>query len=285
MPVTSRITRLLSVAIACCLLFSVPFYAKDKKDDKPAAMVLLWPDQNSPTLRLSFGKFNQLAAYNGQLSLESNVLIKNMSGKRIPHASLTVYMTDKDGVRIGDGLLSISDLDPGQPARVAFQVMSVGIPASLRLVARDDSSGVPTSLRTVPLKVISVPPGATLKVDGRDQGFAPATIRLTVGSHTLAFSKEGYASGSTPVDIKPDEGPGGSITFELGGLSRDNVELRDGKVLQGDVLSLTMTSVVMRIDGKDQTFDRNQVQRIILVERDTVQQPAVAQPEPSQPKP
>jgi hypothetical protein len=56
-------------------------------------------------------------------------------------------------------------------------------------------------------------------------------------------------------------------------------------VLQGDVLSLTMTSVVMRIDGKDQTFDRNQVQRIILVERDTVQQPAVAQPEPSQPKP
>jgi hypothetical protein len=284
MAVTSRLKRLSSLAVACCLLFSVPFYAKDKKDDKPAAMVLLWPDQSSPALRLTFGKFSQLAAYNGQVSLGSNVLIENMSGKRIPQASFTVYMTDKDGVRIGSGELNVSDLEPGQPARVAFQVMSLGIPASLKLVAHNDSSGVPTSLKTVPLKVISVPPGATLKVDGRDQGFAPATIRLTVGTHTLAFSKEGYASGSTPVDIKPDEAQGGSITFELGGLSRDNVELRDGQVLQGDVLSLTMTSVVVRVDGKDQTFDRNQVQKIILVERETVLQPAVVQPAPAQPK-
>jgi hypothetical protein len=48
---------------------------------------------------------------------------------------------------------------------------------------------------------------------------------------------------------------------------------------------VTMTSIVVRVDGKDQTFDRNQVRKIILVERDTVQQPAVAQPEPAQPKP
>jgi len=284
MAVASRIMLLRAPVIGCCLLFCVASYAKDKKDDKAAGMVLLWPDQNSPTLRLSFGKFNQLATYNGQQSLGSNVLIENMSGKRIPQASFTVYMTDKNGVRIGTGELSVSDLEPGQPARVAFQVMSVGIPASLKLVARDDPSGVPTSLKTVPLKVISVPPGATIKVDGRDQGLTPATIRLTVGNHILAFGKEGYASGSTPVDIKPDEAPGGSITFELGGLSRDNVELRNGKVLQGDVLSLTMTSVVVRVDGMDQTFDRNQVQKIILVERETLQQPAAVQPVPSQPK-
>jgi hypothetical protein len=273
-----------SLAIICCLLFTVPFYAKDKKDDKAAAMVLLWPDQNSPALRLSFGKFQQLAAYNGQLSLESNVLIENTSGKRIPQASFTVYMTDKGGVRIGDGVLSVSDLDSGQAARVAFQVMSVGIPASLKLVARNDSSGVPTSVKTMPLKVVSVPPGANLKVDGRDQGFTPATVRLTVGPHTLVFSKEGYASGSIPVEIKPDEAPGGSITFELGGLSRDNVELRDGKVLQGDVLSVSMTSVVVRVDGKDQSYDRNQVRKIILVERETAQQPATVQPATPQPK-
>lgn len=284
MKMTSRMMTLHSLAIICCLLFSVPFYAKDKKDDKAAAMVLLWPDQNSPTLRLSFGKFQQLAAYNGQLSRESNVLIENMSGKRIPQASFTVYMADKGGVRIGDGVLSISDLDPGQSARVAFQIMSVGIPASVKLVARNDSSGVPTSVKTMALKVVSVPPGAALKVDGRDQGFTPATIRLTVGAHTLAFSKEGYASGSTPVDIKPDEAAGASIPFELGGLTRDNVELRDGKVLQGNVLSVSMTCVVVRIDGKDQTYDRNQVQKIILVERETVQLPATVQPAAPQPK-
>jgi hypothetical protein len=45
-----------------------------------------------------------------------------------------------------------------------------------------------------------------------------------------------------------------------------------------------MTSVVVRVDGQDQTFDRNQVQKIILVERETVQQPAVVQPVPTQPK-
>src|SRR5208282_771905 len=178
MAVTARIMPLRTLAIVCCLLFSVALFGKDKKDDKSATMVLLWPDQSSPTLRLTFGKFNQLATYNGQFSLGSSVLIENMSGKRIPQASFTVYMTDKDGVRISSGELSVSDLEPGQQAKVAFQVMSVGIPASLKLVAHDDPSGVPTSLKTVPLKVISVPPGATLKVDGRDQGFTPATVRL-----------------------------------------------------------------------------------------------------------
>ncbi len=275
------------LTVACCVVLSLSLPAvKDKKDkDKPEpSIVMLWPDQTNPTLKLTFEKFTQLGAYNGQLSLESHVMVENTSGKRIPLASFTVYLLDKDKVRIGNGTLNISDLDPGQQAKLVLQVASLGVPASLSLVALNDAAGVPTSLRTVPLKVISVPPGATLKVDGRDQGFAPATIRLTVGSHTLAFSKEGYASGSTPVDIKPDEAQGGSITFELGGLSRDNVELRDGQVLQGDVLSLTMTSVVVRVDGKDQTFDRNQVQKIILVERETVQQPAVVQPVPSQPK-
>jgi ribosome maturation factor RimP len=59
--------------------------------------------------------------------------------------------------------------------------------------------------------------------------------------------------------------------------------MRDGKVLQGDVISVTMTSVVVRVDGKDQTFDRNQVQKIILVERDTV--PPAVQPDPAPAKP
>jgi len=261
--------------------------AKDKKpNDKSAAMVLLWPDQTNPSLRLSFGKFNQLAAYNGQLSLESNVLIENLSGKRIPQASFTVYMMDKDGVRVGNGMIAVSDLEAGQQARLAFQVMSVGIPAGLRLVASNDSAGIPTSVKTVPLKVVSVPPAANLKVDGRDVGVTPISVPLTIGTHNLSFSKEGYASGSTPVEIKADEAPGGSISFELGGLSRDSVELRNGAVLQGDVISMSMTEVVIRVEGRDQSYPRNQVKKIILVERITEQQPAVVQPAPnSQPHP
>jgi hypothetical protein len=182
-------------------------------------------------------------------------------------------------------MLSFSDLDPGQQAKLAFQVFSLGIPTSLSLVARNDAGGIPTSVRTVPVKVISVPPGATLKVDGRDEGYTPATVRIGVGTHTLSFSKEGYASGTTPVDIKPDEGSGGSITFELGGLSRDNVELRDGGVVQGDVISMSMSDVVVRVEGKDQTYPRNQIKKIILVERVVEQSPPVVQPAAaSQPK-
>ena len=273
--------------VVCCVVLSIGLVAaKDKKDkDKPeTSIVMLWPDQTNPTLKLTFERFVQLGSYNGQLSLESHVMAENTSPRRIPLASFTVYLLDKDKVRIGNGVLNFSDLDPGQQAKLAFQVSSLGVPASLSLVARTDAAGIPTSLRTVPLKVISVPPGASLKVDGRDEGFTPTTVRLAIGGHTLAFSKEGYASGSTPVEIKPDEAPGGSITFELGGLSRDSVELRDGKVLQGDVLSITMSSVVVRVDGREQTYDRNLVQKIILVERVATQETPVTQPVPARPK-
>src|SRR5579864_4203977 len=264
-----QISSRVFVAVLCglVLLASVAF-AGDKKDKSAPSIVLLWPDDSHPTLRLNFGRFNQLAAYNGQLSFESDVLIENLSGKTIPQASFTVYLKDKAGVRVGTGNLNVSDLDAGQQAKLAFQVMSVGVPASLSVVAHNDAAGVPTSLKTVPLKLVTVPPGATVKVDGKDQGISPTTVRLTSGIHVLGFSKEGYASGTTQVDIKPDESPGGSITFELGGLSRDQIELRDGKVVQGDVLSVTMTTVAMRVDGQDQTFDRNQVQKIILVQRE-----------------
>ena len=112
--------------ILTCLFSSVPrVVAKDKKEKPEPAIVMLWPDSASTTLKLTFGKFIQLAAYNGQLSLESPVLIENVSGKRIPLASFTVYLLDKDKVRIGNGNLSFTDLDPGQQEKLPFQVMSL----------------------------------------------------------------------------------------------------------------------------------------------------------------
>lgn len=276
-----KLLRMNRVALGWLFLFPVVLSSWAKNDP---TIVLFWPNQSNPSLKLSFGKFNQVGAYNGQLSLESGVLIQNLSGKRIPQASFTVYMMDKGGVRIGNGTLSVNDLEAGQQAKIAFQVESVGIPASLRLVARNDASGIPTSTKSVTLKVISIPPGATLKADGQDVGLTPTTIALTVGNHVLSISKEGYATGSTPVEIKADDTPGGSITLELGGLARDNVELRDGTVLQGDVMSVSMSSVVVRVNGKDQTYDRNRVKKILLVERMEAPPAAEVQPAASQPQ-
>ncbi len=121
--------------------------------------------------------------------------------------------------------------------------------------------------KTIPLKIVSIPPGAKLKVDGQNIGVTPIIGRFTVGTHQLDLTKEGYARGSTPLEVTADELPGGSITVELGGLSRDTVELRDGTVLLGDLVSISMKEVVVRVDGKDQTYSRNQIREIMLVER------------------
>jgi hypothetical protein len=229
----------------CFLIFSAVLaltalsWSKQKAEP---AITMMWPDSNAPTLKLVFGKFvEQGAGYGGQRSFVSEVIVQNVSAKRIPRASLTVRLFDKDKVRIGDSVLNVNDLGPNESTKIAFDFRTAGLPTSLSLAAHNDTSGVPTSLKTIPLKIISVPSGAKLKVDGQDAGTTPRVVDLMVGAHILEFSKEGYATGSTPVDVTPDELPGGSISFELGGISRDAVELRDGAVVLGDVMSLSMT--------------------------------------------
>ncbi|MGD0567282.1 MAG: PEGA domain-containing protein [Candidatus Sulfotelmatobacter sp.] len=261
----------------CVLLFLVLPSAVLLAKNEPV-IVMTWP-ADKPALKLTFQKFRQVGTYGGQTSFVSDVTVENMTEKQIPRASFTVYFMDKNKVRIGEGSLQVSDLEAGQAAKMQFQFNSVGIPASITLSAKKDMLAAPGP-KTIPLRVISVPPGAKLKVDGQEVGTTPVMVRLTVGTHQLDLTKEGYAPGGTPLDVTPDELPGGSITVELGGLSRDTVELRDGSVVLGDVISLSMTQVLVRVDGKDQTYDRNQVKKIMLVEREVTQQPPVTQPVP-----
>ena len=98
------------------------------------------------------------------------------------------------------------------------------------------------------------------------------------------FSKEGYATSATPLEVGAEELPGGSVSVELGGLSQDSVELRDGTTVLGDVMSMSLTTIVVRVDGKDQRYDRNQVKKMILVERVTSEQKPVTQPVGAKPK-
>jgi hypothetical protein len=41
---------------------------------------------------------------------------------------------------------------------------------------------------------------------------------------------------------------------------------------------MSLTSVVIRVDGKEQTIDRNQIKKMMLVERQVTLQPAISQP-------
>src|SRR6202790_4774439 len=265
LPTHIQMKRFLLTLAAILVLASGVCLAKD------SPITLLWP-QDKPALKLTFGKFQQIAVLAGQSTFVCDVVVENLTDKVVPHASFTVYGNDRNSVRIGEGLLLISDLNPQQQVKARLQFTSVGVPASLTLSAKKDMLAAPGA-KTIPLRVLSVPPGAKLKVDGQDAGMTPVMVKLTIGSHSLDLTKEGYAPGSTPLEVTADELPGGSITVELGGMSRDTVELRDGRVLFGDVLSTSLTSVVVSVDGKEQALERNQVKKMMLVERQVTQQP------------
>jgi len=245
---------------------------------KDNELTMLWPTTGPTNPKLTFGKFREMSSYGGQHDFTTDATVQNVSGKSIQYASFTVYVLDKAGVRIGDTVLLIKDLAPTQQVKEPLHFHTAGIPASVTLAARNDASGIPLSLKTVSVRIISVPDGAKLKIDGQEAGITPYLARLRPGLHIMEFSKDGYATGSTPLDVAPDELPGGSITFELGGLSRDTLELRDGTVLLGDVLSMSMTEVKIRVAGQDQTYDRNRIKKIMLVEREMVPEPVITQP-------
>jgi len=233
---------------------------------------MLWPNPQTPTLKLTFGSFRSVGSYMGKMTLVSDVLIENISTKPMPRASFSVHLFDNNRVRIGDGLLVFTDVNPGESIKAQFQCESVGAPATISISAKN-SDGTPTSLKTISLDVASEPPGALLQVDGKEQGYTPTTVRLTAGTHQFILQKDGYAVTTSPIGIAQDEASGGSIKITLGGLSTDVVQLRDGSSLTGDVMSLTLDSVVIKVNGKDQKFERNQVSRIYLVERQAPQAP------------
>lgn len=261
---------LLLILVLLCVTWAEA--KQNKKEDKQQSVDLsiLWPpNAAAPNMKITFAKIQKLAEYNGQNSLNAEVTVQNLSETPISRASFTVYFYDSQKVRIGQSSLLIEDVKAGASAKYPLQFFCVGLPASLELHASNDANGIPRATKNVPLRVITVPPGATLKVDGqRSEGLTPKLVYLAIGTHTLEVSKEGYATGSTPVEIAGDELPGGSITIEMGGLLRDTVELRDGTILLGDVLSMSLTDVDMRVDGVDKKIERNQVKKMILVERE-----------------
>jgi hypothetical protein len=122
--------------------------------------------------------------------------------------------------------------------------------------------------RLVSITVNTVPQGAVAKLDGADVGTTPKMMQVSVGKHLLEFSKEGFNPGKFPFEMGPDDASGGSVSFELGTSAHDTIELRDGSVLTGDLVSVSGMEIVIKVGGSDQRLNRNQVKRILLVERE-----------------
>src|SRR6202161_3065397 len=126
----------------CAALFLICIVAVASHGKNEPAITISWPSEK-PALKLNFEKFRQMSAYGGQNGFLSALAVQNFTDKQIPRASFNVYFMDKNRVRIGEGLLLVSDLEAGQSAKIQLQFNSVGIPASLTLSAKKDMLASP----------------------------------------------------------------------------------------------------------------------------------------------
>jgi len=221
-----------------------------------------WPDSGQTILRFSFSKFKDVGGMGKEHTYVTDTTVENVSDKTIGNANLSLYVFDKSNARIGEGYINLTNVGAGQTVKFQVTLSASGNPVSVAVSA--------SAPRSVSITVNSVPQGAALKVDGKEVGTTPKLIEVSIGKHMLEFSKEGFNSGKFPLEMSSHDASGGSVSYELGSSAHDTIELRDGSVLSGDLVSVNGMQVQVRIGGSIQTFDRNQVRRILLTERDPV---------------
>jgi hypothetical protein len=233
--------------------------------------VIDWPASGPTVVRFSFGKFKETGTVSKQHVYTSDVTAENLWKKRISKLAFTIYVFDKSKARIGEGWISLSDVDPAGVVKFQTTINASGVIASMELIPQSVPAELQSALppKAIAITVNSVPQGADVKMDGTAVGTTPKIVQVTPGKHTLVFSKEGFNPGTFPLEITLDDVSGGSVSYELGTSAHDTLELRDGSVLSGDVQSMSATEVFVRIGGTIQKFDRNQVKRIVLIQRDT----------------
>jgi len=245
---------------ACVLVLAVAVSTLLAKDN--VFQTVNWPESGQTVLRFSFSKFKDIGGMGKEHTYLTDTIAENVSDKTIGNANFSLYVFDKSNARIGEGYINLANVGPGQTVKFQITLSASGNPVSVAV-----SASAPRSLS---ITVNSVPQGAVLKVDGKEVGTTPKIIEVAIGKHVLEFSKEGFNSGKFPLEMTPHDASGGSVSYELGSAAHDTIELRDGSVLSGDLISINGMQVQVRIGGNTQAFDRNQVKRILLTERDPV---------------
>jgi hypothetical protein len=240
------------------LILSVsPLLAKEK----PLATID-WPASGTPVLHFTFSKFKALPGMGALHGYVMDVTAQNLSSKSVPSARFHLYLFDKDKVRVGEDGIELSNVSPGETVKFETTVMASDTPESVSLEEFSQAQ------RVITLTVNSTPQDADLKLDGVEQGSTPRLISVGPGNHTLSFTKEGFMAGSFPLEIGPNDVSGGTVSYELSAASFDSIELRDGTVLNGDLVSISGMDVQVRVGGTIQHINRNKVKRIVLTQRE-----------------
>jgi PEGA domain len=219
-----------------------------------------WPESGTPVLRFTFSKFKEIGSMRKEHTYITDTVAENLSDKTIGNLTFSLYVFDKDKARIGEGYINLTNVGAKQTVKFQLTLSASGTPTSLAVAT--------SAPRTVSVTVNSIPQGASLKVDGKEAGTTPKIVEVTIGKHMLEFAKDGFNAGRFPLEITARDVSGGSVSYELGSATHDTIELRDGSVLSGDLVSISGMQVQVRIGGNTQTFDRNQVKRILLTERE-----------------
>lgn len=256
------------LAFGCALAMLVLTAALQGK--KHPDVVLVWPSSGKPVLRFTFTKIKHVSSLGKQGTYVFDITAENLWDKKIPSAAFWLYLFDKDRVRIGDGTILVRDIAPAEVVKFEVMTQASGNPETMAIEPESLPAGLEPNLppKTIGITVNSIPQGADLKVDGSDAGTTPKVILVTPGKHMLVFSKEGFNRGHFPLVVTSDQASGGSVSFELGTSAHDTIGLRDGSVLVGDVESMSASEVQLRIGGRIMHLDRNQVKRILLIQRD-----------------
>jgi len=261
-----------SLRRATCILFAfVALVPLALAKDTPL-QTIDWPETGTPVLRFTFSKFKQLPGMGSLHGYVMDTTAQNLSGRVIPSARFTVYLLDKNKVRVGEDVIAVNNVGPGETVKFETTVAASGQPVSLAL------HEIAASAKTVSMTVNSTPQGAMLSVDGTQAGTTPRLIAVGPGHHTLNFTKEGFNAGTFPLDISPNDVSGGTVSFELGAASYDSIELRDGTVLTGDLVSVSGMDVEIRVGGAIQHLDRNKVKRVMFVTREAPKPDPIASP-------
>jgi len=226
-----------------------------------ADTILTWPPSGKDAmLRFTIGKLRSVSSVSGQSDYLGEALVENVSAKTIPSASFYLYLLDKSGKRVGEGYLEVTNLAAGKKAKVPVSVHAMGSYATMELAAQHLPSDEPMKIKT---SISSQPAGASLKLDAQDSGVTPEVLPIVPGKHVLEFSKEGYTTASTTLEIVENALPG-SVEIELSPLTLDTVILRDGTALLGNVVSMTSASVDVTVKNRSTKLDRGRIARIVF---------------------
>jgi PEGA domain len=259
-----------TIVLAAFVAVSLPGFAK-----KGPLQVIDWPTSGGPVLRFTFDRFKSLPDMGSLHGYVMETTAQNLSSRVVALERFSVYLFDKKQERVGQDEISVSNLGPGETVKFETTVTASAEPVSLVLKEISPAS------RAISMTVNSAPQGAVLSLDGKTEGTTPRIISVGPGHHTLTFSKDGFNRGVFPLEISRNDVSGGTVSFDLSAASYDTIELRDGTVLNGDLVSISGMNIEVRIGGVIQDLNRNSVKRILLVQREQPRPNSLPAPAPN----